>query len=134
MYAWVRTYAPTPLPSIWLGTSVEHQEAADTRIPWLLKTPAAHRFLSVEPLLGPVRLDKLGPWQEPGCACPREVYPFAGLMAIPDSDWDVGSISWVIVGGESGAKRRTMDLTWLEALVVQCAEAGVPLYIKQDSA
>jgi protein gp37 len=134
MQAWVAAHYPTPLPHVWLGTSVEDQQAADTRIPWLLKTPAGVRFLSVEPLLGPVRLDRLGPWKEPGVACLREVYPLAGLMAIPDSDWDVGRIGWVIVGGESGRIRRPMDLPWLTTVAADCDAARVPLYVKQDGA
>jgi protein gp37 len=134
MYAWVKAHYPTPLPHVFLGTSVEDQPAADTRIPGLLKTPASVRFLSVEPLLGPVRLDRLGPWKEPGFACLREVYPLAGLMALPDSDWHVGRIGWVIVGGESGSKCRRMDLAWLEAIAAQCDAEGVPLYVKQASA
>ena len=134
MHAWVKAHYPTPLPNVCLGTSVEDQRAADTRIPWLMQTPAALRFLSVEPLLASVCLDRLGSWQEPGFACPREVYPLVGLMAIPDSDWHVGRIDWVIVGGESGPDRRPMDLECLEAVGTACDAEGVPLYIKQDTA
>jgi len=125
---------PWPLPNVWLGTSVENQATADERIPWLLKTPAALRFVSVEPLLAPLQLEKLGPWHEPGMACPREVYPLAGLMAIPDSDWDVGRIGWAIIGGESGPGFRPMELAWLTDLIDQCRAAHVPVWVKQDAA
>lgn len=93
-----------PLPNVWLGTSVEHQAAADERIPLLLQTPAAVRFLSCEPLLGPV------------------VLPLAD-----------GGIHWVIVGGESGRGYRPLQMEWLESIVEQCQAAGVPVWVKQDS-
>lgn len=93
---------------VWLGTSVEHQQAADQRIPHLLKTPAPIKFLSCEPLLGPVDLT-LVPY----------VY--------------TGRISWVIVGGESGPRHRPMEIGWLTALVDQCRWAGITPYVKQDS-
>jgi protein gp37 len=64
--AWMVAHYPTPLPNVWLGVSVEDQRAADARIPWLMQTPATVRFLSVEPLLSPVRLDRLALWAEPG--------------------------------------------------------------------
>ena len=103
MQAWVSVHYPVPLPHIFLGTSVEDQQTADTRIPWLIQTPAGERFLSVEPLLGPVKLDLTG-------------------------------IGWVIVGAESGPKRRPMDLAWLEAIAAQCDAEYIPLYVKQDGA
>lgn len=123
-----------PLPNVSLGVSVENQRLADERIPWLMKTPAAVRFLSVEPLLGAMRLWKLTePYYEPGYSVGREVYPFSGLMAIPDADWSVGSISWVIVGGESGPGRRPMEPQWLRSIVKQCRDESVPVFVKQDS-
>ncbi len=96
-----------PLPNVWLGVSVENQARADERIPWLLKTPAAVRFLSVEPLLGPVDLkphlarpclmcggSASVPVEGGGKPCPR-CFP-VGQFQDPDQ------IGWVIVGGESG--------------------------------
>jgi protein gp37 len=94
-----------PLPNVWLGTSVEDQPRADERIPWLVKTPAAVRFLSVEPLLGPVDLTRwLGP-----------------------------DINLVIVGSESGHGARRMELAWVRSIRDQCVAAGVKLFIKQFS-
>lgn len=93
-----------PLPNVWLGTSVEDQEAADERIPALLRSPAAVRFLSCEPLLGPVDLDA---W----------VYE--------------GDLDWVIVGGESGPGARDCALSDVRAVVEQCQAAGVAVFVKQ---
>lgn len=105
-----------PLPNVWQGTSVENQEAADKRIPHLLETPAAVRFLSCEPLLGPVNL---GPylWEEAGPA-------WAGKNPSP-------GIHWVIVGGESGHGARAMHLDWARSLRDQCSSAGIPFFYKQ---
>jgi len=97
-----------PLPNVWLGTSVEDQRAADERIPLLLETPAAVRFLSVEPLLGPVRFP---------LPCTGSVF------------W--GGLHWVIVGGESGPNARPCDVAWLRDIVRQCRDAAVPVFTKQ---
>lgn len=102
-----------PLPNVWLGVSVEDQHWADIRIPVLLETPAAVRFLSCEPLLASV---SLSPWTVPNADATRPV--------IPDLDW-------VIVGGESGRKARPMDRQWACDLRDQCAAAGVPFLFKQ---
>lgn len=110
-------------PNIWLGTSVENQQAAEERIPHLLNAPAAVRFLSMEPLLGPVNLipEWIGPEHSGG-----ELWAKAYEILPP-------FIDWVIVGGESGAKHRPMDPDWLACIVQDCTEAGVPVYVKQDS-
>lgn len=110
-----------PLPNLWLGVSVEDQQRAEERIPLLLDTPAAVRFLSMEPLLGPV---DIGRWM------PVDVGSFSGpggALRITR----VGGIDWVIVGGESGPSARSMDLAWARALVAQCQEARVPVFVKQ---
>jgi protein gp37 len=105
-----------PLPNVWLGTSVENQTWADRRIPDLVATPAAVRFLSCEPLLGPVdfadvtrRSDAAAQW---------------GRKALD-------GIGWVIVGGESGPVHRPVDPAWVRSIRDQCAEAGVPFLFKQ---
>lgn len=98
-----------PAPNVWLGVSVENQQWADIRIPALLDTPAAVRFLSCEPLLGPVN------WQVP---------------AYRSRDYDHG-IDWVIVGGESGSGARPMHPDWARSLRDQCVAAGVPFLFKQ---
>lgn len=121
--------AAWPLENVWLGTSVEDQERADERIPWLLQTPAAVRFLSCEPLLGPVSL--AADWMhlrcprcgrhEPYCECdgPRGEY---GLPPL---------IDWVIAGGESGPRARPVHPAWVRGLLRQCQAAGVPFFFKQ---
>ncbi|MDP9351273.1 MAG: phage Gp37/Gp68 family protein [Chloroflexota bacterium] len=117
---------PWPLPNLWLGVSVEDQAAADKRIPDLLETPAAIRFLSCEPLLGPV---DLSPWLDTVCGHPCPEY-----LNGEDCACTVGSLprlDWVIVGGESGAKARPMHPDWARALRDQCQEAGVAYFFKQ---
>lgn len=103
-----------PLPNVWLGVSVEHQAMADERIPLLLDTPAAKRFISAEPLLGPLRLDEL---QE-------------GLPSNAWLTW-LDGLDLVIVGGESGPNARPMHPDWVRTLRDQCAAAGVPFFFKQ---
>jgi protein gp37 len=102
-----------PLPNVWMGTTVEDQERADERIPHLLRVPAAVRFLSCEPLLGP--LDLTG-WF---------------LIPVADRDSFVAPLDWVIVGGESGPGARPFDLSWARRIVQQCKAADVPVFVKQ---
>jgi protein gp37 len=98
--------------NVWLGATVVNQEEADRDIPKLLATPALVRFLSIEPMLGPVDLTgHLGPFMYPSGA--------------------VTGIDWVIAGGESGAKARPLTVQWLHALVKQCRAAGVACHVKQ---
>jgi len=118
-------------PHIQLGVSVENQETADERIPLLLQTPAAVRFVSVEPMLGPVDLRR-GRWipfyqtadEEPD-EDPREVgYP-------PESVYTkTGKLDWVICGGETGPGARPMRPDWARSLRDQCQAAGVPFFFK----
>jgi protein gp37 len=104
-----------PLPNVWLGVSVENQKWADIRVPALLDTPAAVRWLSCEPLLGPVNLD---PWRNPG--------------DLPDPRTPADSrLNWVVVGGESGPRARPMHPDWARSLRDQCTSAGVPFFFKQ---
>lgn len=105
-----------PLPNVWLGVSVENQQWANIRIPALLKTPAAVRFLSCEPLLGPVDLTMVD-WDGVTGLCVLEKAP-------------VG-IDWVIAGGESGTGARPMHPDWVRTLRDQCVAAGVPFLFKQ---
>lgn len=107
-----------PLPNVWLGTSVENQEAA-YRIDWLVKTPAAVRFLSCEPLLGPLDLDKWL-WQDNS--------GFSGA----DTPYEpTGDLHWVIVGGESGPGYRPVTLSWVRDILDQCQPVGIPFFFKQ---
>jgi protein gp37 len=123
-----------PLPNVWLGVSVENQATADERIPLLLQTPAAVRFVSLEPLLGPVDISQ---YLDGRCGSCGAVLPRSGSAVGECSKCEWGTfyagIQWAIIGGESGPGARPMDLAWLESAVQQCREAGVPIFIKQDS-
>uniref|UniRef100_A0A6M3IS87 Uncharacterized protein n=1 Tax=viral metagenome TaxID=1070528 RepID=A0A6M3IS87_9ZZZZ len=92
-----------PLPNVWLGTSIENQRWADERVPLLLQTPAAVRFLSLEPLLGPL------------------------------PSLDLTGIDWLIVGGESGQDYRNMDPEWVRDLADRASAADVLLFVKQSA-
>lgn len=129
-----------PLPNVWLGVSVEDQQRADERIPLLLQTPAAVRFISAEPLLGPV--DLVMPLRAycPTCDCyllgQRMGAPYFGNDPYHGrvDEW-CGTTSthldWVIVGGESGPGARPMCVSWVRNIVHDCAEAKVPCFVKQ---
>lgn len=93
--------------NIWLGTSVENQQLADRRLPFLLENPAAVRFLSCEPLLGALNL--------------RAWFKKKGLHPI----------DWIIAGGESGGNARPMHPDWATSLLQQCLEFNIPFHFKQ---
>jgi protein gp37 len=95
-------YDQWPVPNVWLGVSVEDQKWAQTRVHALLTTPAAVRWLSCEPLLGPVDLEGY-----------------------------VGALDWVVVGGESGRNARPMQVDWARGLRDQCVAQEVPFFFKQ---
>jgi protein gp37 len=120
----------TPMPNVWLGVSVEDQKRADERIPDLLATPAAVRFLSCEPLLGLVDLTRISTMFVPHAeyVAPLEGRSFGMFGANGPA---VPSIDWVIVGGESGPGARPMHPDWARSLRDQCAAAGVPFFFKQ---
>jgi protein gp37 len=143
-----------PLPNVWLGVSVEDQQRADERIPHLLRTPAAVRFLSCEPLLGPVDLGQgIEPVHADDCLncgwdgerfIDKEKYEFtsrgdlicpecgyaSGMTSAKASDESAG-IDWVIAGGESGTGARPMHPDWVRSLRDQCQAAGVAFFFKQ---
>lgn len=112
-----------PLPNVWLGVSVEDQAAANERIPLLLQTSAAVRWLSMEPLLGPVDLSAID------IDGHHEILPLGGAWLGRENGYP--RIDWVVVGGESGPKARPMHPTWARVLRDQCADAGVPFLFKQ---
>lgn len=140
-----------PLPNVWLGTSVEDQETANERIPHLLQTPAAVRFISAEPLLGPIDLS----WIDDGAAhreVPREEWgdvddddsppglwwnALTGERTImhggAGGDWSRrdAALDWVITGGESGPGARPANPQWFRDLRDQCERAGVAFFFKQ---
>jgi protein gp37 len=92
--------------NVWLGVSTESQEAADRRIPHLLDVPVKVRFISAEPLLGPIKLS-------------------ARALVLLD---------WVIVGGESGPTARLMDMQWARDIRNECVAVGIPFFFKQQTA
>jgi protein gp37 len=98
--------------NVWIGTSVENQEQANKRIPKLLEIPASIRFLSMEPLLGPVDI---------------------GLPFSDNPYMTLSHVDWVIVGGESGHHARRMQVAWAMYLREQCANANIPFFFKQMS-
>lgn len=109
---WVRDWVNgAPPENVWVGVSVENQESADSRIPWLLRLPAAVRFLSSEPLLAEVNVgldnDNYAPWS------------------------DRAKIDWIIVGGESGPCARACKVWWIRDLIKQAKCADVPVFVKQ---
>jgi len=147
-----------PLPNVWLGVSVEDQTTADERIPELFATPAAVRFISAEPLLGPVDLTALRLRDPPSpdwTECRRDAlrglfsgcpfYSAADLCAAEErgqehpNDRPSGTmrieagphLNWVIVGGESGPQARPMHPAWARSLRDQCLAASVPFFFKQ---
>src|SRR5690606_32903958 len=124
---------PWPPPNVWLGVSCERQQEADERIPDLLATPAAVRFVSAEPLLGRVDLTRI--------EIPRVYGSFlfnalTGLGCDHRGDrfptsLDSTRLDWVIVGGESGPDARRLWMDNLRSIVRQCRDAGVPVFVKQ---
>jgi protein gp37 len=117
-----------PARNVWLGVSAERQDEANERIPLLLQTPAAIRFISAEPLLGHLDL----------AAIVRETEHTAyydnaltGFRSNGCGGEHLAKLDWVIAGGESGSKARSMHPDWARSLRDQCAAAGVPFFFKQ---
>jgi len=108
-----------PPRNVWLGVSAEDQRRADERIPLLLQTPAAVRFVSYEPALWWVDFSNWLPGRHR--ISPREIGPCV----------DHHCLDWVIVGGESGPESRPADVAWIRGAVQQCRASGVPVFVKQ---
>jgi protein gp37 len=124
-----RTAAVWPLPNVWLGVSVEDQARADERIPELLATPAAIRWISAEPLLSDIRFRGTS---EDGQRQWDWLTGETGTMFRDGPDFDQGpKLDWVVAGGESGRGARPMHPAWARSLRDQCAAAGVPFFFKQ---
>lgn len=123
-----------PQSNLWLGVSVEDQETADERIPLLLQTPAAVRFVSYEPALGPVDFDSSraeGFERHDGEWSLAHNYLTGFRATSPYSGTNGPKLDWVIVGGESGPKARPCDIAWIRSAVEQCKAAAVPVFVKQ---
>lgn len=110
-----------PIENVWLGVSCEDQKAADERVPVLLDTPAALRFVSAEPLIGAIDLEAF-------LSCYDEHGEPSGPRCNEDGS---DELSWVIVGGESGPGARPCDVEWIRSIVGQCRDAGVACFVKQ---
>ncbi|KQY27212.1 phage Gp37/Gp68 family protein [Rhizobium sp. Root482] len=104
-----------PLPNVWLGVSVEDQKRAEERIPILLETPAAIRWISAEPLLGPIYIPEFMP------------NPLWNSL----KSWEQPTLDWIVAGGESGGDARPMNPLWPRSLRDQCAAADIPYLFKQ---
>lgn len=136
---WLWEDMPWPLPNVWLGVSVENQHWADQRIPLLLETPAAVRFVSAEPLLGPVDLSMLNLGVRPMAVGTFDAYLDAMANTLTDEMGferrlaDKHRLDWVIAGGETGPGHRPMNPDWARSLRDQCVAASIPFFYKQDS-
>ena len=126
-------------PHVWLGVSVENQEQANIRIPTLLATPAALRWLSCEPLLGPVDLGNISIPDPNDTSVTAYIDSLAGKKVtwlFGDVIEKMPAIDWVVVGGESGNDKgkylyRPCDMEWIAELLYQCFYHEVPGYMKQ---
>ena len=114
---WLEVHGAWWPPNVWAGTSVESQKYAP-RLDVLVRVPAKVRFVSVEPMLGPVDLK---PW----LVCSED----CGFAVGQHDHWN--GIHWVIIGGESGPRARPMDLEWAWDIIEQCSSASVPCFMKQ---
>lgn len=123
----VKKYLAKPIDNLWLGVTVCNQQEADEKIPILLSVPAAHRWVSIEPMLGEINLNNYFPCH---CKCPSTIThhtenkcEYCGHTGC--------SIDWVIVGGESGYKARPLHIDWVRKIRDDCESAGVPFFFKQ---
>ena len=138
-----------PLKNVWAGVSVEDQKTADERIPLLLETPAAVRWISAEPLLGPVDLTAYLQWTCHSCGKSAGPAPAdlgfqlntvdkrcpsceCGAFYLKPSGWP--QLTWIVVGGESGPNARPFDIQWARDIIAQCKAADVPVFVKQVGA
>lgn len=117
--------ATWPIPNVWLGVSVEDQASADARIPLLLETPAAVRWVSYEPAIGPVDFTSIRISE----SCTEDV--------LGDGAWSAGDpeappgLDWIVVGGESGPGARPFDLAWARSVIEQTRGTGCKVFVKQ---
>lgn len=121
------SYLTWPLPNVWLGVSIENRKWVG-RADILRQTPAAVRFISAEPLLGPLIYDR---GCSPDCSCGNWDGELRFDSGSPGPELDLTDIGWVISGGESGPKARRLDLQWMRDLRDACAESGTAYFVKQ---
>lgn len=124
-----------PLKNVWLGVTAENQETADGRIPILLNTPAALRFVSIEPMVGPINLDMMIT-ENTGDRFRVIHSSLMGKKTLWDTknligEEDINKLDWVICGGESGPKARPIDPEWVKSLRDQCEFTNTPFFFKQ---
>lgn len=142
MKAWIdftmEACVDKPLPNLWLGVTVCNQKEADEKLPILLQTPAAKRFVSVEPMLGPINLEKfLISCNGCGNQCstalclnrPGNGHDLCNACDKPNPDGP--RLDWVICGAETGPRARPMNPDWARSQRDQCKEAGVPFFFKK---
>jgi protein gp37 len=117
-----------PKANVWIGVTAENQEQANKRIPILLQIPASKRFVSIEPMLGPVELGVIH-------YADGHIDALNGSYnSYPDGKWtqkSIAKLDWVICGGESGPKARPMHPDWVRSVRNQCQSAGTPFFFKQ---
>jgi protein gp37 len=122
-----------PLPNVWLGVSVENDDVFDERVRHLFHTPAAVRWLSCEPLLGPLLFRWLPAWRrhDGSLTCLRH----DAIGSVGDEGTNhldgLRELDWIVVGSESGPRRRPTDIEWVREIRDQCVRAGVPFFLKQ---
>jgi protein gp37 len=116
-----------PVDNIWLGVTAENQEQADLRVPLLLETPAAVRWVSVEPMLGAIQMSYLS---DGGL---NRIDALRGVIWQPGYtlQLQVEKVDWIVIGAESGPNARVMRNRWALDLISQCDGAGVPVFVKQ---
>ena len=119
-----RIATPVP-PNVWLGVSIEDQATADERLPLLMEVTARVRWVSAEPLLGPMNIAR---WLQPRQRPNDDGY---GGVHVPGWTTDFTTLGWIVVGGESGPHARLMHPAWVRSLRDQCIAARVPFLFKQ---
>jgi protein gp37 len=127
----IRFNMPWPLPNVWAGVSVEDQERANERIPDLLATPAAIRWVSYEPALGPVNFHEIAMpegWKMDSLSVGTYTAGVSGSAARVCSH---PRLDWLVTGGESGSGARQFGVDWAKDALLQCQAAAVPFFMKQ---
>ena len=121
-----------PLKNVWLGVTAENQKEANHRIPILLSTPAALRFVSIEPMLEQIDLEDIRDPKKFPSLLRKDVLRGKDIHEDDDDVWTpIEKIDWVICGGESGQRARSLNPLWVKNLQEQCSQAKVPFFFKQ---